>query len=661
MVKWNPGNNTKAQVSDRWSQTYVARDKSPDRRPPSHDPTSSISTTTTGEPQPARSVSPTKRFPRPDLGTRTHTSQPLADRVTEHITSTTSYRSSSPLKYCSTAEDVPSSPTARVESGILPSPDKSELSKVYGSVLQPKESLATHSCAICSSTFPPDATIYPDPNASAMSSRFLCRPCFTANGGSRGDCPACHRPVLILKSEGGFVENSGRVWHKRCFSCESCFKNIGDMPMVDLIGRPSCVECFDNCLKKSPGRDSAKTSPRRPFDSPDTTMEKTSNIGGLRGDRKSREGSPAIEELEQRLGIVKSRESSPALEELSQRLSAVSGRTPTKDTPSRSSIAQRSGYVSSREGSPLVDRRGRGKSIVEIGEDVPSATSGIESPAQAKQKIPQSVGSPSQKLHNETPTSTDEAVEQMKKRFLRDAASSSSLTSNSSSMSPLPHRPSPAVRTPTPQKLPSKIPVSTSRHGSPRLSNSFSTSSLSSARGRDSYVSSIPSTPDLTSDFFDSATVSSAPSSPPSPSPSSDKDDVFSSSSRPYIREETTDDEGGDTFNVRTTPTPQAKARTLPHNLATPSPLHSPSASCSKCGGALFTIKDGGKYVTVPEEPSVGDTPKMYHSECFKCYVCQGTFNENGAGQAIFVREDKGVCHPEVSNMQYSHWLLYCC
>src|ERR1700685_3295718 len=141
VVKWNPGNNTKAQVSDRWSQTYVARDKSPNRRSPSRGPQSSLITNT--ETHPPRSVSPTKRFPRPNTGTLIQPPQPLAPRVTAHITSTTSYRPPSPLKYSSSDSEVPSSPTARAESGILPSPDKSELSKVYGSVLQPKESLST--------------------------------------------------------------------------------------------------------------------------------------------------------------------------------------------------------------------------------------------------------------------------------------------------------------------------------------------------------------------------------------------------------------------------------------------------------------------------------------------------------------------------------------
>lgn len=53
--------------------------------------------------------------------------------------------------------------------------------------------------------------------------------------------------------------------------------------------------------------------------------------------------------------------------------------------------------------------------------------------------------------------------------------------------------------------------------------------------------------------------------------------------------------------------------------------------------------------MTVPGESGEMDTPsKTYHSECFRCNVCRGTFKETGAGQAIFVRGENGACHPEV-------------
>ena len=245
----------------------------------------------------------TRRFPRPN-STSSVFSPALKNSVSSHISlaTTQSSRPPSPLKTSTTISDS--------ESDILPSllPHEPTLSKVYGSVLQPTETLTLHSCAICSVVFPPDATIYPNPCDSDLNS-FLCRPCFTTNGGSKGICPSCSRPVLTLKSEGGFVHSTGKYWHKQCFNCTGCFKNIGESPLVDLLGQPSCAECFDNCLNRDP------TTPRKTRSSSNNNSPIPSNPGGLNASysRKSRENSPALEELEQRLGIVKSREGSPVV------------------------------------------------------------------------------------------------------------------------------------------------------------------------------------------------------------------------------------------------------------------------------------------------------------------------------------------------------------
>ncbi|KAI0307786.1 hypothetical protein B0F90DRAFT_63605 [Multifurca ochricompacta] len=178
---------------------------------------------------------------------------------------------------------------------IISSPYTSELSKVYGSVLQPKETLKSFHCHFCYAAFTPDATIYPDPSGAA-GERYMCRTCFSQNGGSRGNCVECARPVLILKSEGGFIENAGHVWHKRCFHCLGCSKNIGDNPMVDLLGRPSCAECFDTCLDR--GDSSGKLRARAP-----TTKDDVDCVGGFKSTSipnsgKARKGSSTIEELD---------------------------------------------------------------------------------------------------------------------------------------------------------------------------------------------------------------------------------------------------------------------------------------------------------------------------------------------------------------------------
>ncbi|PPQ89390.1 hypothetical protein CVT25_002208, partial [Psilocybe cyanescens] len=291
--------NTESQ--DRWTKTYVCP-------PGSANPVLEKSTSnprskqlSTGPASSSESASTTRRFPRP-ISFSSAPLKPLQN-VSDHITQATSQspRPPSPLKMSTTISDL--------ENDIIPSflPHEPTLSKVYGSVLQPKDALTMHSCGLCSTIFPPDATIYPNP---LNSTSFLCKPCFSVSGGSKGLCPSCSRPVLTLKAEGGFVHSGGKYWHKRCYNCTGCFKNIGDAPMVDLLGRPSCVECFDNCLKRDP------TTPKRDK----ATSNNSPNISSPRGlntsygRKRSRESSPAIEELEMRLGLTKSREGSPVIE-----------------------------------------------------------------------------------------------------------------------------------------------------------------------------------------------------------------------------------------------------------------------------------------------------------------------------------------------------------
>ena len=290
--------DAQSRSMDKWSKTYVSSTQSnPNVKTASQEPDS---TPTSIDLPPSVT---TRRFPRPN-SSPSKFSPALNNRVSSHITLATkqSSRPPSPLKFSTTISDP--------ESDILPSflPHEPTLSKVYGSVLQPTETLTLHSCAICSAVFPPDVTIYPNPSAPDSNS-FLCRPCFTENGGSKGICPSCSRPVLALKSDGGFIHSTGKYWHKQCFNCTGCFKNIGESPLVDLLGRPSCTDCFDNCLNRDPA------TPKKARSSSNNNSPIPSNPGGLNASygRKSRENSPALEELEQRLGIVKSPEGSPAV------------------------------------------------------------------------------------------------------------------------------------------------------------------------------------------------------------------------------------------------------------------------------------------------------------------------------------------------------------
>lgn len=673
VVPWNQSNTTETPT-DRWSNTYVHRESS--------SPTRTITTHTTGSTV-ASTPSPTKRFPRP--GSNYAASKlGLGNRVAVHIASTTSHssRPPSPHKYLPAPE-----------SDILPSlsPHDTALSKVYGSVLQPKESLATHSCAICSAPFPPDATIYPDSNA-IDSSRFLCKPCFTANGGSKGECPTCARPVLTLKSEGGFVHAAGRYWHKQCFNCEGCFKNIGDFPMLDLLGYPSCVECFDNCLNRDPS--TPKKAPTSNYNSP--RNEKATNLGGMRTEstgrqsREKREGSPAIDELEQRLGIAKSREGSPALEELNQRLSMIG-----KDSTSRQSISRNTPIINtfstkypttSRDSSPLVNRSrerrdSRPTDSLRSGRQYGRfrATDSITNEPRASPVRGGASSSASPQITG-SPAPTLEAIEEMKQRFMKGSYSPRSSKAHSPVDSPSARQASmrrSRSYTPLRENSSSRIPTPVFHDDPPSPQSPL-----------------IPRTPELMSDISDTMTQSSF-SGPDSP-PRHDEGvgDTFSMSkvfgtgygsrytrgdflddSPRVIAEETLSELGTPTRTPKSVLSPKSNAAHYSRPLLTPispSPPTKPqlrkssvlqpraqnvspssisnlstSASCAGCGGHLFSIGEGGKFVTVPGRGE--DTESMmYHIDCFSCAICRGVFEDANTGHAVFVRADEGPCHVEV-------------
>ncbi|KAJ3895051.1 hypothetical protein GG344DRAFT_39640 [Lentinula edodes] len=606
------------ESSDPWTKTYVSREKVPSRVPQaSVNP--NVRTDTTGV---ASNTSPTKRFPRPLSSHSSSSTAVIGKRVTEHITASTSQlnRPPSPLK---------NSTVASPESDILPSLNAhstGSLAKVYGSVLQPKESLASHACALCGTAFPPDSTIYPEPYGdTSHPTRFLCRDCFTSNGGAKGHCPGCSRAVLALKSEGPFIEAAGDYWHKACFTCEGCGKNVGDSPMVDLLGKPSCPECFDSCLKRD-------RTPKKTRSSTTSLNSPARNVGGgiSSSNPKSREGSPTIEELEQRLGIVKSRQSSPALEDLSRRLSMIASsplsRSPSPRrstaTPDDSPLLNRSKRVSRADLLSEIDRRESRTSLL----------------------IAQRTGS-----NSPAPEPTADQIEEMKRRFMKSTSSSQ----ESPVESPLP---APFFR--------------------PRLRNARSSGSLSSlpnlaASPRESR------TPDLLSDYSDSATQSSVgPDSPPRLADA--EDDAFSIAKlysrglgtryarSDYLEDDVIVEETNSQLNtpdntpkhknitsqkaipvVSPSAIPDSRShsslRRPPSSTSLASPTASSSTSCAKCRKPLFSLREGGRYVTVPDD--VTGTPNTYHTACFTCSVCGLEFTQGVQGQAAFMKGEKGPCH----------------
>ena len=698
-MKWNEHGSV-SKATDRWSQTYVStpsnREKTPIRRPLSttFPPTPAQSQDTTGSTSSALTRSTTtRRFPRPQSTVGTVN---LSSRVSTHIEKSTTSRPSSPLKNQYSLEDA---------TDIIASPNGSVLAKAYGSILQPKETLTSFACSICLEPFEPDATIYPDPLAApGLEPRFLCRPCFTINGGSKGECVACSKPVLVLKSEGGYIENSGRLWHKRCFLCEGCQKDISSQPMVDLLGKPSCADCFDTCLKRD--------SPRR-HESPRVDREeKKANLGGIRTGNRSRQGSPALEELEQKLGIMtRSRESSPMLETPTKPSSTRPPPSPLSSpthTPSKSPHSAR--FVSPmRDSSPLLDRA-RAKTMPDltspgqsslIGDGSPTARRTYDSfktperptnrePAKSSPNIFCSPPSPSSKPN----MTTEEAIAEMKQRFLNSSRSSPSPAASPQPPSPLPHTPPsriPVVSrdttllSTTPREInrdrivsppaslfmdskflsfpdpsssstaPLRTMSSVSLFQPPQLqhdqellsSELLSTPDLGKNAIRIPELGAITSvnsfrepdvllsTPELGSDFSD-CTSTSGPSTPP-PLP-------LSPPTRPEDDKPMKIEEIEDNTPLRTTPTSTPTPQPKRPSATTAIPATIPSnAKCSRCNLSLLN-RNGAKFVTVPEDDPK-KSPKLYHTHCFRCSICRGTFEDVQGGKTSFVRTDQGVCH----------------
>jgi hypothetical protein len=307
---------------------------------------------------------PARRFPRPQS---TIQSTPLSNRISEHISATTSERTptNKHTKTASLVDTLNSSPSGNpvLDDGVA-------LSKVYGSVLQNPDSLKAYACASCNAIFTRDATLYPDPDEPT---RMLCRHCFVNSSGTKGDCAACQKPVVRLRQEGQFVENSGKLWHNKCFQCDGCLKNIASKPSVDLYGRPCCPDCFDTSLQRPLG---SKPGSRAGSKATSPTKEERglSNIGGLAMSNND-EGSPVLNELSRRLGI-QSKESSPT------RLPRPVNTTPT---PRRAISTE--GLSSIDLASPAVDdlsKRPQASSIGSSSPSIPRYQKNADSPSRGR-------------------------------------------------------------------------------------------------------------------------------------------------------------------------------------------------------------------------------------------------------------------------------------
>jgi hypothetical protein len=516
--------------------------------------------------------------------------------------------------------------------------------------------------------------------------------------------------------------------------------------MHGLTGRPSCADCFDTCLSR---KDDVRLTPHIPSKE---VEEKRSNIGGYASERSGFSGEgrrqtvPALEELEQRLGIrSKSREGSPAVDVPVRRhiTGDLTGIRNTSTTPrwsvggdrsaprpsaeddfsalrssirddgltSRASLGGGTSTSQSLVGSDGPASRfsyrednsasrssleGDSSTLRSSFRDSPSAraslggegsdgrtSSGDNSASRSydRFKSPESVTpSPRRKSISNAPASTkptEDAIEEMKRRFMRSSLTPSDITTSRSSASsetpppkpttssqdypppilksrasnpslrstPVGNNSSNIVYSPTPERISGVAGPVTAKSLGLRSKSSMSSMSTSDAER-------VVNTPELVSDLSDSATQSSGATTPPIVSPLSIRPSKSQSTSRSDNTPTKPRSSASNTNSSSSIPRRTFQSKRSLENLRIPAPL-SQETKCARCGIPLFTT-NGGKFVTVPEEPSAtGTAPKVYHSDCFRCRVCDGMFAASDSGQAIFVRSEGGPCHVEVSSLFY--------
>lgn len=458
------------------------------------------------------------------------------------------------------------------------------------------------------------------------------------------------------------MENSGRVWHSKCFKCEGCGRDISTRPMVDVLGRPCCADCFDDCLNR--GRGSARAS-RNPspaskavgMTSPVTTRGKSagsrpesalsvshSNPGGLRKS-PSQPGLDApnavVEELARRIGAPSpsrkaSRDSSPVL----------------RSSPSRE-LKKDDAFTSSLNRS-ITDR------LAALAVDSPPGSRSSPGSSSPPKRYPGlDFGTPSKgSTAPASPTSVDSPPRSPSKSPSRTPFA----TSQDQESEPSPAPPRSADRASlgllTPGSTPTQSPMSTPPARPSTFTSTPGTGSrIPSLRGRHS-ITSITSPPPSTS----SPGVNSPSGTPRRPSGATSRIPSVSSpktstgghtpvkstpfkSNLPTIASSPASSPAS-TIVVKTKPErPSLTALTRP----------SPDEKCNKCEGRLHSVGSSGRIVSVPSVD--GERVEQYHAGCFCCEACGGTFAEV-AGAASFVRFEGGVRHLEVRRLLYSEACL---
>ncbi|KAG8918828.1 hypothetical protein FRC01_001631, partial [Tulasnella sp. 417] len=583
------------------------------------------------------------------------------------------------------------------------------LAKVYGTILQPTETLASFVCSGCGDGFPPDTTIYP---SLTNSKEFFCRPCFELNGGSRGLCQSCGREVLRLKAEGGFVENSGRVWHSKCFRCEGCGREIGTRPMVDVLGRPCCDDCFDDCLKRGRGS-SARTSrnpspaskavgmtnaPKSPRPgSGEATLSPPGNPGGLRKSSSQpglSETHPVVEELARRIGSSPSRketrEPSPAPRATPRR---DNGEADDRPSPFQRSITERLAALSSPptfsprdavDALPPPPSNGTPKRFAAADFGAPplpkattnSAVSSTLSLATASPRSPSRSPLPGTTRElPETPaaknSSTTTTPTQSKPR---DSLSSVNRTASglltpgsTPTQSPMGTPPARVLNITSPPGSASRIPSLRSRHsvasistpprpgGSPGITSTVTTATTNTPTTQFGATPSRLAGGGLAKQDTPSRIPSvSSPRVQPSASSSSSSGLVSTSSPNngqtPTRSTHFKSSLATIAASPSSSPASTLVAKEKPKRPSVTIPLNAEETGddeerCEICKDLLYNMWRGGRFVSVPVHEE-GQTIKRYHAECFRCETCGEAFAEVD-GAASFVRYEGGVRHLE--------------
>ncbi|KAF8295727.1 hypothetical protein DL93DRAFT_785970 [Clavulina sp. PMI_390] len=654
-------------VRDRWSKTYVETPSSPtpstSTPPKSPSPVRSTSplkssprptTPTSSSPiESPRSTSLTKspsRFPRP-MGGYGASSAPTSpsssntlSRMSAHINASTTPRSTSPLKNqftgARTEADYAAEDITVVKSHITGS-----LVKVHGSILERPESLANFACYECLLKFTPDATIYPSPTDEG---KFLCRDCFESHDESiKGVCEECHKPILALtKEEGGKpIENAGRLWHGACFRCKACDKDIRRNPMVDILGRPCCEDCFDDCLQHGSPSPAPQRTRTKSWSEPEDNSSSRS-IGG-----KSREGTPVMEELSKRLGLSPS--PPPSTKETVT--------TPPRPTRSRANS----------EVSPTIERLTRKLNALANGDSSPEPKYQHFSPASSPTKAPPKappppppppaprspfLAAPKSSHHRLSGELSDSSTSTS--LYKSDSASSSrghSLLSSSQSSETYA-----SSVTSDAESFSTDSPTFNTKKSYQSMMTEESTTPTKSPVQRRSMIP-VPSARAKPS----STTTSYPPSSTLSPyvTPKTKRLSTIpgSTETTPTLSKTNTPLRASGTPRLSTvaSPSPLAREKERREQLGRDSPLSAygtpeslMSGRCDACDRPLLVQDMRGPIVTIPVTTSLGDDEEdeeeirveRFHHACFCCAVCGDSFGEL-EGKANFVREEGKPVH----------------